>query len=245
MSSDATFVAAKVRLRKKRIGSIGASARSSQRTKPTTSDGADRERERRSRGSTSPGRCRGRGPRRCRAGRALTRPRPGRSSLLDGPCVSSRRRSASGISTRPIGTLSQKIHCQERPETTAPPTSGPSATARPPIPPQAPSASPRFSAGTAAERIVSVSGSDDRAADALERAGGDERVDRRRERGRRRGDREDPEPDREHPPAAEAVAERGAGQEEHREGERVGVHRPLEPLDAGVRGPCGSRAARS
>ena len=42
--------------------------------------------------------------------------------------------------------------------TTAPPTSGPSATARPPIPPQAPSARPRFSDGTAAERSVSVSG---------------------------------------------------------------------------------------
>ena len=44
------------------------------------------------------------------------------------------------------------------PLTTAPPTSGPIATARPLIPPQAPSASPRRSAGTAAERIVSVSG---------------------------------------------------------------------------------------
>ena len=57
-----------------------------------------------------------------------------------------------------MGTLSQKIHCQEMPSTTAPPTSGPRATARPPIPPQAPSASPRFSAGTAALRSVSVSG---------------------------------------------------------------------------------------
>ena len=45
------------------------------------------------------------------------------------------------------------------PWTTAPPTSGPIATARPLIPPQAPSARPRFSAGTAALRIVSVSGS--------------------------------------------------------------------------------------
>ena len=58
----------------------------------------------------------------------------------------------------PIGTFSQKIHCHESPCTTAPPTTGPNATARPLIPPQAPSASPRFSFGTAALRIVSVSG---------------------------------------------------------------------------------------
>src|SRR6266511_1874213 len=65
---------------------------------------------------------------------------------------------ASGASTSPIGTLSQKIHCQAIPCVTAPPTSGPSATATPLIPPQAPSATPRFSAGNAALRIVSVSG---------------------------------------------------------------------------------------
>ena len=44
------------------------------------------------------------------------------------------------------------------PVTTAPPTSGPNATARPVIPPHAPSARPRRSGGTAAERIVRVSG---------------------------------------------------------------------------------------
>ena len=58
----------------------------------------------------------------------------------------------------PIGTFSQKIHCHEIPSTTAPPTSGPMATARPAIPPQAPSATPRFAGDTAAERSVSVSG---------------------------------------------------------------------------------------
>ena len=44
------------------------------------------------------------------------------------------------------------------PSTTAPPTSGPIATASPLIPPQAPSTSPRRSAGTAALRMVSVRG---------------------------------------------------------------------------------------
>jgi hypothetical protein len=64
----------------------------------------------------------------------------------------------SGIAARPIGTFSQKIHCHERPWTTAPPTSGPTATPRPEMPPHRPSASPRRSAGTASLRIVSVSG---------------------------------------------------------------------------------------
>jgi hypothetical protein len=57
-----------------------------------------------------------------------------------------------------MGTFSQKIHCQAIPWTMAPPTSGPKATARPLMPPQAPRARPRFAAGTALERMVSVSG---------------------------------------------------------------------------------------
>ena len=57
-----------------------------------------------------------------------------------------------------MGTLSQKIHCHESPSTTAPPITGPSATPSPPMPPHAPSASPRFAGGTAAERIVRVRG---------------------------------------------------------------------------------------
>ena len=43
-------------------------------------------------------------------------------------------------------------------------------------------------------------------------------------------------PMHEHPAAAEAVAERGAGEQQHREGQRVGVDRPLEPLQATRRG---------
>ena len=58
----------------------------------------------------------------------------------------------------PIGTLSQKIQCHEMPSTTAPPTSGPSATPRPEMPDQAPIARPRFSGGNAVESSVSVSG---------------------------------------------------------------------------------------
>ena len=50
---------------------------------------------------------------------------------------------------------------------------------------------PRRSGGTAALRMVSVSGSHDRAAEALDRPRGDQRLDRRRERGRGGGDGED------------------------------------------------------
>src|SRR5262249_59654282 len=44
------------------------------------------------------------------------------------------------------------------PSITAPPTTGPAATASPAIPPQIPMAAPRFSAGKAALISVSVSG---------------------------------------------------------------------------------------
>ena len=54
--------------------------------------------------------------------------------------------------------LAQKIHCQSIPWTTAPPTNGPSATPRPEIPDQIPSAAARFSAGTASLIRVRVSG---------------------------------------------------------------------------------------
>ena len=79
------------------------------------------------------------------------------SSALSGPLLS-RSISASGSRTIPTGTFSQKIHCHEMPSTTAPPTSGPIATASPAIPDHAPSASPRFSRATAALRMVRVSG---------------------------------------------------------------------------------------
>ena len=84
--------------------------------------------------------------------------RPRRSSVPLGPWLSRRRAAASGSSTRPIGTLIQKIQCQEMLCTTAPPTSGPSATAEPETPDHTPSAIPRRAAGKASASSVSVSG---------------------------------------------------------------------------------------
>jgi hypothetical protein len=84
--------------------------------------------------------------------------RPRRSSDDVPPYDSSSLRMASGTSTRPTGTLTQKIQCHEMPSTIAPPTTGPSATARPATPPQMPSAAARFSFGNAFAITVSVSG---------------------------------------------------------------------------------------
>ena len=166
---------------------------------------------RRSRGSPSPGRCRGRGPRRSRTGRRSRARAPAGRAGQRGPYVSVSCRSASGISSSPIGTFSQKIHCQLMPSTTAPPTSGPNATARPEMPPQAPSASPRCSGGTAALRIVSVSGITIAPPRPCTARAALSSSTRRRERRGDRAEREDRDADREDPAAAEAVAERRAG----------------------------------
>ncbi len=83
---------------------------------------------------------------------------PGRSSRPASPRDSVSLRSASGSVTRPIGTFSQKIHCQLAPSVIAPPTSGPTATASPDIAPHTPSAAPRRSGGTAADSNVRLSG---------------------------------------------------------------------------------------
>ena len=169
------------------------------------------------------------------AGRRSRAPRPGRSSLPAGPCVSCRRDSASGIRT------SADRHVQPEDPLPREPLRrprrrrrGPNATARPLIPPQAPSASPRFSVGHRGAEDRQRQRHHDRAADALHGPRRDQRLDDRSERRGERAEREDAEADREHAPAAEAVAERGAGEEQHGERERVGVDRPLEALERRV-----------
>lgn len=83
---------------------------------------------------------------------------PGTSRRGRGPWLSFSFQAQSGISARPIGTFSQKIQCQLIPWTTAPPTTGPAATASPAMPPHIPMAMPRFSLGNASLISVSVSG---------------------------------------------------------------------------------------
>ena len=55
-----------------------------------------------------------------------------------------------------------------------------------------------------------------------------------RQRGARRGEGEERDPGDEHAPAAEAVAERGAGQQQHPVGEDVSVDGPLQGLHRGA-----------
>ena len=98
------------------------------------------------------------------------------------------------------------------------------------MPDQAPIARPRFSAGKAVESSVSVSGvtiaapapCSARAAISAPVVGASAAP---AEASVKR-----PRPIDEHPAAAEAIAERGAGQQQHREGQRVGVDGPFERL---------------
>ena len=141
------------------MGSMGARARSSQATKAASrrpSPGRTRARP----GSRSTRRrCPGRGPARPRrAPRWRARARARRTACAPARGSRSGAGGRAGSRRSPIGTFSQKIHFHEIPCTIAPPTTGPRAIAMPPTAPQAPSARPRRSAGTAAERIVSVSG---------------------------------------------------------------------------------------
>ena len=146
------------------------------------------------------------------------------------------RVSTSGIASRPIGTLIQKIHSQPMPWTTAPPTSGPLATARPVIALKIPIAAPRRSGGKAALSSASPSGTSSaapapctaRAAISQPTSGASAHAGR--------GGREQPEPGGVEVAPPVAVAERGAGHQQHGEAQVVGVDRPLQLLDARRRG---------
>ena len=174
----AALPAENARERKKRIGSIGAGARSS----PRHEGGQQDDRRRRSVTSTSglaqPAALPRTSAQTMPSTPPLTSARPGRSSAVSGPWLSGMPASTSGISARPIGTFSQKIHSQAMPSVTTPPTSGPPATARPLTAKKMPSAPPRRSGGKAGETSVSASVVTSGGADALHRAGGDQRADR-------------------------------------------------------------------
>ena len=166
---------------------------------------------------------------------ALASPSPGRSSLPAGPVRLGQPREAERDQQRArSGRSARRSTATRSPRRPRRRRAGPNATARPLIPPHAPSASPRFSAGTAALRIVSVSGiTIAPPSPCTARAMFSTSTDGARRRGDR-AEREDADADREDAPATEAVAERGSGEEQHREGQRVGVDRPLEALERRV-----------
>ena len=102
----------------------------------------------------------------------------GSSERGNGSRDSATLRSVIAIATTPIGTLMRKIHCQPKPVVSAPPTSGPIANEPPIVAPQtaiAPARSLRLGIGGAEQR--ERDGEQDRRAEALHGAGGDERLD--------------------------------------------------------------------
>ena len=227
------LASAKVRLAKKRIGSIGCSVRSSHATKDNSSAPPTTKAPMIC-GEVQPTSLARTRPQTIPTRPALARPRPSRSKLETGPRVSSSRKRMSGTSSSPIGTLSQKIQCQESPLTTAPPTSGPNATARPLMPPQMPNATPAPARGDSGRQDGQRQRHDDRAAHTLGGPSDVESEDRRCQRGRGGRHREDRDADRQQPPAPEPVAQGGAGQQQHRERQRVGIDRPLKTAQARV-----------
>ena len=134
MRNAVALPAAKARMRSSRSGSIGSGTRASQPRNP-----ASRATPRTSAVMTSgldqpawPART---SPQTRPSTPAEISATPGRSSRAWAAWLSGSSRSDSRHTATPIGTLTQKIQCQSRPSVTAPPTSGPRATARPASPP--------------------------------------------------------------------------------------------------------------
>ena len=157
---------------------------------------------------------------------ASTRPSGSRLAAARAVGVSLSR--ISGIRTRPIGTFSQKIHGQAMPCATAPPTTGPAATASPVTLVKMPMAQARRCGGNPADSSANASGrtsappapwtalaaistpafgASAHAADAAVN---------------------NPRPTASMRPPPQPLAERRAGQQQHGEAQRVGVHRPLQ-----------------
>ena len=112
--------------------------------------------------------------------------RPGRGAARSRGTRTASTRPA-GRGPAPTGTLSQKMYCHDHPLVTAPPTSGPIATAVPPMAPQIPRAAFRRSGGTAALSRVSDRGMIIAPPGALEGPGRDQDRDARGQGGHRRG----------------------------------------------------------
>ena len=162
---------------------------------------------------------------------APARPRPRRSSALSGPCDS--------VSILPGERDQREPDRDVEPEDPLPrdPLDDGAADERADRDAEAADPAPdpeRRAAPLGRERLGDQGQGergDDRRAESLQGSRRDQRVDRGRQRRQGRGAGEDPDADPEHPLAAEPVAERGAGDQQHRERQRVGVDRPLERLD--------------
>ena len=130
--------------------------------------------------------------------------------------------------------LTKKIQRHPTYVVSAPPTSGPIATAIPTVAPQIPKAVPRSRPWNSCEMIASETANIPAppipcAPRAMISQSGDVR-----RAAERRGDREERDRDEKDALAAEQVAERAGVEHRRREGERVGVHDPLQVGEGGV-----------
>ena len=156
---------------------------------------------------------------------------PGRSSGTCAPRLSVRRRGTSAAAASPTGTLIQKIQCQSShfDEDAAEQRSERDA--------EAGDRRPQAERGGAAlgregrRQQRQRERHEQRGAEALDGARDDELREVRRERPGGRGSSEHEQPGDQHAPAAVAVAERGAREDEDGEDEDVRVHDPLQAID--------------
>ena len=144
---------------------------------------------------------------------------------------SSSIRCARKAAIRPIGRLMKRIQRQLRASVRMPPSSTPAAPPAPPIAPQMPTARLRAAPSCeGAREDRQRGGRDDRAAEALHDARGDQQDRGVGEAAGERGEREEHQPEDEHPPATEQVGGAAAEQQEAGERDRVGVDDPLQTV---------------
>ena len=138
-------------------------------------------------------------------------------------------REAMSAAATPIGTLTNSTHSQPAHSVSMPPSSTPAAPPEPATAPQTPSALLRSAPSVEGRGDDRQRGRrEQRGAEALDGAGGDQPAVRLREAAGERGDGEQHEAGDEHPPAAEQVGEATAEQQEAAERERVGVDDPRQ-----------------
>ena len=145
----------------------------------------------------------------------------------------------------PIGTLTNSTQRQLRPLVRIPPSSTPGGAAG--AGDRAPDAERAVALGALGEGggdDRQRGRGDDRGAEALHRARGDQPRLGLREAAGKRGEREQHQADHEHPPAPQQVGEAAAQQQEAAERERVGVDDPREVVAGEVQRGRRSTAAR-
>ena len=146
------------------------------------------------------------------------------SALDSGTNLSESRKAA-----MPTGTLTKKIHGHEKYSVSTPPRSRP--IAAPPVAIACPDAHrlrALRSLGEGRRQDRERRRRDEGGAEALQAACHDQHSSRVREPVQERGDREDDHADEEYPLAPEDVAGAATEQQEAAEGQRVGVHDPLQ-----------------